>query len=90
MSSHQRESFCVKLLAGASSVVLPCIAVMGVVPAARDRVEETTDWAVRPEPVQPVTTSPACQQLGPDQAAVGNPQAAPALHERDLRPAGSG
>ena len=28
-SAHQRESFCVKLLAGASSVVCPCIAVMG-------------------------------------------------------------
>jgi hypothetical protein len=28
-SGHQRESFCVKRLAGASSVVCPCIAVWG-------------------------------------------------------------
>jgi hypothetical protein len=38
-SSHQRETVCVKLLAGASSVVCPCIAVIGLGPAARDRVE---------------------------------------------------
>src|SRR5215471_14634510 len=44
-SAHQRESVCVKLLAGASSVVCPCIAVTGLVPAARDRVEETTGGA---------------------------------------------
>ena len=44
-SGHQRESFCVKRLAGASSVVCPCIAVTGLVPAARDRVEETTGGA---------------------------------------------
>ena len=32
--SHQRKSFWVKGLAGASSVVCPCIAVMGVVPSS--------------------------------------------------------
>ncbi len=37
--AHQRESFCVKPLAGASSVVCPCIAVMGLGPAARDRAD---------------------------------------------------
>ena len=29
MHAHQRESFCVKLLVGASSVVCPCIAEWG-------------------------------------------------------------
>ena len=43
--AHQRESFCVKRLVGASSVVCPCIAVMGLVPAACDRVGETTGGA---------------------------------------------
>ena len=47
--AHQRESFCVKLPAGARSVVCPCIAVMGLVPAARDRVDETTDGAAHDE-----------------------------------------
>lgn len=45
MCCHQRELVCVKSLAGARSVVWPCIAVTGLVPAARDRVEETTDGA---------------------------------------------
>ena len=44
-SAHQRKSFCVKGLVGASSVVCPCIAVMGLVPAACDRVGETTGGA---------------------------------------------
>jgi hypothetical protein len=30
-TGYQRKWFCVKLLVGASSVVCPCIAVMGVV-----------------------------------------------------------
>jgi hypothetical protein len=32
-AAHQRKSFCVKLLVGASAVVCPCIAVMGLVPS---------------------------------------------------------
>jgi hypothetical protein len=45
-SAHQRKSFCVKgLRVGASSVVCPCIAVMGLVPAACNRVVETTGGA---------------------------------------------
>jgi hypothetical protein len=47
--SHARESFCVKLPAGARPVVCPCIAVMGLVPAARDRVGETTGGAAHDE-----------------------------------------
>src|SRR5664279_2407997 len=43
--AHQRKSFWVKLLIGASSVVCPCIAVMGLVPAACNRVGETTGGA---------------------------------------------
>ena len=42
---HIRKSFRVKGLAGASSVVCPCIAVMGWIPAACDRVGETTGGA---------------------------------------------
>jgi hypothetical protein len=42
---HDREPSQVKCLAGAASVVCPCIAVTGLVPAARDRVAETTDGA---------------------------------------------
>ena len=41
-SGHQRKSFCVKLLVGAPAIVCPCIAMMGLVPAACNRVEETT------------------------------------------------
>jgi hypothetical protein len=48
-SGHQRESFCVKPLAGAQSVVCPCIAVTGFDPAARDRADETTDGAAHDE-----------------------------------------
>jgi hypothetical protein len=33
-TGHQRKSFCVKGLVGASSVVCPCIAVMGLVPSS--------------------------------------------------------
>ncbi len=44
-SGHQRKSFWVKPLVGASSVVWPCIAVMGMFPAACNRVGETTDGA---------------------------------------------
>ena len=34
-SAHQRKSFCVKGLVGASSVVCPCIAVTGMIPQQR-------------------------------------------------------
>jgi hypothetical protein len=44
-SSHQRKSVCVKGLVGASSVVCPCIAVMGLGPTACNRVVETTGGA---------------------------------------------
>ena len=44
-SAHQRKAFWVKPSVGASSVVCPCIAVMGVVPAAGNRVVETPDGA---------------------------------------------
>jgi hypothetical protein len=47
--AHQRESFWVKPLVGASSVVCPCIAVMGLGPAACDRVDETTGGAAHDE-----------------------------------------
>jgi hypothetical protein len=33
-SAHQRKSFWVKRLVGASSVVCPCMAVMGMVPSS--------------------------------------------------------
>jgi hypothetical protein len=47
--THQRKAFSVKPLAGASSVVSPCIAVMGLVPAAHNRVDLTTDGAAHDE-----------------------------------------
>src|SRR5947207_1109452 len=47
--AHQRRTVCVKCLVGASSVVGPCIAVMGLVPAACNRVDATTDGAAHDE-----------------------------------------
>jgi transposase len=44
-TGHQRKAFWSSVLSVASSVVFPCIAVMGFVPAARNRVEETTGEA---------------------------------------------
>jgi hypothetical protein len=49
MHAHQRESFCVKLRVGASSVVGPCIAEWGWFPAACDRVGATTGGAAHDE-----------------------------------------
>src|ERR1035437_4716989 len=48
-SAHQRKAFSVKPLVGASAVVSPCIAVMGCVPAARNRVDLTTGGAAHDE-----------------------------------------
>ena len=48
-AAHQRKAFCVKRLVGASSVVSPCIAVMGLVPAAHNRVDLTTGGAAHDE-----------------------------------------
>jgi hypothetical protein len=48
-SAHQRKSVCVKGLVGAASVVCPCIAVMGLMPTARNRVAETTGGAAHDE-----------------------------------------
>lgn len=39
-SAHQRKAFWVKGLAGASSVVCPCIAVMGMGPSSVGRLHE--------------------------------------------------
>jgi hypothetical protein len=44
-SEHQRKSLCVKHLVGALARRRPCIAVMGLVPAACNRVDETTGGA---------------------------------------------
>jgi hypothetical protein len=42
---HQRKAFWSSVWSVASSVVCPCIAAKGLVPAARNRVEETTGEA---------------------------------------------